>query len=312
VPASEAWLLRRPWLLIFLAGLPVVGLSALVIVITHDVILVPELIIVGSFLAPVATVVFALSRKHEDRIETQTILVAFLLSGTLALVMSGLLETYLLPKANGAELGTALIEESCKAAILVAVAHFWVHTRAPRDGLILGAVVGAGFAAFESSGYAFDTLLSYAKKQPVLHILQTEYTRAFYSPFGHITWTALLGGAMFYAAEGRRRLRITPEVFGTFVGIVLLHSWWDSAYGLSINLTKGLLGDGWRISPPNTASWVGSPHGEELMVWNLIYNSFLIVVCVIGGSWLVHRYRLYGRREALRTSPAGATPPIPA
>jgi hypothetical protein len=44
VPAQGAWLLHRPWLVIFLAGLPVVGVSALVLAITGDVILVRELI----------------------------------------------------------------------------------------------------------------------------------------------------------------------------------------------------------------------------------------------------------------------------
>jgi protease PrsW len=296
------WLFGRPWLVILVAGAPVLGVSALITSVTQDVILVPELIIVGSFLAPVATMVFALTRRHEHRIESQTILVAFLLSGTLALVVSALLETYLLPKANFANLGVGLIEESCKGAIVVIVAHLWVRTRAPRDGLILGAVVGAGFAAFESSGYAMATMLADANKHPVLNILQTEYSRALYTPFAHITWTALLGGALFYAAQGRDKFRVTPTVLWTFAGIVVLHGSWDASYGLAINLTKGLLGEGWRYTPPNTASWVGSPTGTELLVWNLIYNTLLIVIGVIGCGWVRHRYRLYGHGKRLQPS----------
>jgi RsiW-degrading membrane proteinase PrsW (M82 family) len=310
-----AWLSSRPWLLIILAGLAVLGVSALITVVTNDVILVPGLIIVGSFLAPVATVVFALTRRHEHRIDSETILLAFLLSGTLGLAVSALLETYLLPKTNGSNFVVGLIEESCKGAVVVIVAHFWVRSRGPRDGLILGAVVGAGFAAFESSGYALATMLTDANKHPVLHILQTEYTRAFYSPFAHITWTALFGGALFSSAQGGHGFRLTPELVWTFAGIVLLHTWWDASYGVAIQLTKGLLGDGWKFTSPNVASWVGSPTGEELLVWNLIYNTLLIVTCLIGATWVVHRYRLYGRREGLDRSaqpmPLTASPADP-
>jgi RsiW-degrading membrane proteinase PrsW (M82 family) len=291
------WLSSRPWLLILLAGVAVLIGSAVITAVTRDTILVPEMILVGSFLAPVATLAFAMTREHEGHIDSETIVLGFLISGTLGLTLAALLETYLLPKANGTFLTVGLIEEACKGAVVVMIAHFWVRTRAPRDGMILGAVVGAGFAAFESSGYAFQTLISNAKNHPVLHIFQTEAVRALYSPFAHITWTALFGGALFYAAQGERRFRLTGNLFWTFVGIVVLHGCWDASYGIAIQLTKGLLGEGWSFSLPNTASWVGSPTGNDLKVWSLISNALLIANALVGLSWLVHRYRLYGRRD---------------
>ena len=51
--------------------------------------------------------------------------------------------------------------------MLLLVAH-QVHHREPRDGMVLGAVVGAGFAAFESAGYALQTLLDNLDDQTVV------------------------------------------------------------------------------------------------------------------------------------------------
>ena len=77
---------------------------------------------------------------------------------------------------------------------MVAVA--WSLTsRRPRGGTALGATVGAGFAAFESTGYAFNALLQHQDDHPILNILQTQVSRALLAPFGHITWTALFAGA---------------------------------------------------------------------------------------------------------------------
>lgn len=275
------------------------SVAALVTAFTRDVILVPELIIVGSFLAPVATMAYALTRRHEHRLQPETIFFGFLLSGTLAVVISALIETYLLPDGHGANLAVGLIEESCKGAIILIIAHFWARDRGPIDGLILGAVVGAGFAAFESSGYAFATIIDNIHNHPIVHILQTEYTRAFYTPFMHITWSALLGGALFYVPAGEYRFWFNRHVRWTFIGVVVLHGWWDASYGIAIQLTKGALGEGWKYVPPNTASWVGSPSGQELTVWNLIYNGLLIAAGVIGVWWVVHRYRHYRIREGL-------------
>ena len=75
---------------------------------------------------------------------------------------------------------------------------------APREGMIIGATVGAGFAAFESSGYALKAFLENADDHGVLNIVGTEAVRAVSAPFGHIMWTAILGGALFASWAGGR------------------------------------------------------------------------------------------------------------
>ena len=129
-------------------------------------------------------------------------------------MVAAFVETYLLPTATGTFIMVGLIEELTKALIVVVVASRLV-TRRPCDGMVFGATVGAGFAAFESAGYAFATLIEHQEDHPILNILSTEAFRGVLSPFGHITWTAIFGGALFAAAAADGRLRVTWPLVGT-------------------------------------------------------------------------------------------------
>jgi PrsW family intramembrane metalloprotease len=116
-------------------------------------------------------------------------------------VFAALTEVYFLPSTVGTFVGVAVFEETAKALVVVAVGAR-IGARRPRDGMILGATVGAGYAAFESAGYALQTFLDHRSDHPILNIVSTEAQRAVLSPFGHLTWTALLGGAIFAAWQG--------------------------------------------------------------------------------------------------------------
>ena len=52
---------------------------------------------------------------------------------------------------------------------------------------------------------------------PVLSILRTEAFRAVLAPFGHSTWTAILGGALFAFAWAAGHFRIDRRVAFTFL-----------------------------------------------------------------------------------------------
>ncbi len=165
-------------------------------------------------------------------------MLGFLAGGTAGVVLSAVTEIYLLPDAVGTNAGIGLIEEGGKGLIVLAVATL-VRPRVPRDGMVLGATVGAGFAAFESAGYALRVLIDHANDHPVLNILQTEAFRAVLAPFGHITWTAILGGALFASAWATGHFRVDRRVLFTFVGVVTLHALWDASYGWAIRDQRG-------------------------------------------------------------------------
>jgi hypothetical protein len=71
---------------------------------------------------------------------------------------AALLETWLLRySGQGFYIGVGLIEEAVKLAVLWRLAHR-LPNRSMLDGLVVGATVGLGFAAFESAGYAFNAM----------------------------------------------------------------------------------------------------------------------------------------------------------
>ena len=224
----------------------------------------PTILLLGSFLVPVTMVMFTLARESEGHLTAEVPLLGFLVAGTLGVVASALTETYILPSEQGTFVVVGFVEETAKLLVLLAVAH-QVHVRRPRDGMVLGATVGAGFAAFESAGYALRAFIGHADDNPVLSVVQTEAARAMVSPFMHITWTALLGGAVFAAAatSPTGSFRVTARVVWTFIGVVALHAIWDQSYGWGIVITQGVVGPGWELEWPNTAAWVGSPSGAR-------------------------------------------------
>ena len=53
------------------------------------------------------------------------------------------------------------------------------------------------------------------------------------TPLGHVLWTAVFGAAVFAAARGGRRYRLTFGVIAAYVGVAVLHGLWDSMGGIS-------------------------------------------------------------------------------
>jgi RsiW-degrading membrane proteinase PrsW (M82 family) len=116
---------------------------------------------IGSFLVPVTFVVYAMERLADELLTTQRILSAFLYGGVLGVLGASVLEAEFLKQPSGLTyVGVGLIEEAVKLGALWLVA--WRLPRyTMRDGIVLGAAVGFGFAALESAGYAFNALFTW-------------------------------------------------------------------------------------------------------------------------------------------------------
>jgi hypothetical protein len=238
-------------------------------------------------------VLFALSRASEGHLTAEGVLLGFLGGGTLGTVFAALTEEYFLPSAVGTFVGVGVFEETAKALIVVAVGWRIAEHR-PRDGMVLGATVGAGFASFESAGYALQTFIEHRADHPVANILSTEAQRGLLSPFGHLTWTALVGGAIFATWRSGVFRPVAPVIW-TFVGVVALHAAWDSSYGWAIVIAEGLAGPGWQSGWPSTEDWIGRPTGSELIAFNVAYDVLIGLNVVIGTVWVILAWRRYGR-----------------
>ena len=228
------------WRRIFAGGLGLWAATVVVTFVTGNVNLIPSIILVGSFLIPVTFVTYAFG--HTDQVVTaQRIFSAFAYGGLLGVLGASVLESAFLGQPSGLTyVGVGLIEEAVKLVALWLLAR-----RLPRytvrDGIILGAAVGFGFAAFESAGYAFNALFT-ASGLSLPNLVETEVLRGILAPLGHGLWTAILGAALFAAAARRGRLRLTGSVLGWYAAVVLLHWLWDASRGVAVWMTLLLTG----------------------------------------------------------------------
>jgi RsiW-degrading membrane proteinase PrsW (M82 family) len=237
--------LRRPWLHVLLVGLALWIAATAVTVITSNTTLLPTVILLGSFLVPVVFVVWAYGRRSEY-LDEHTFFRCFVTGGVLGVLGASLLESYLLKPGIFQYVGVGFIEEFVKLAALVWCARsLRVHTA--RDGALLGATVGFGFAALESAGYAFNALFSEQGGLSLGTVVETELLRGLLTPFGHGLWTAI-AGAVLFAASPRGRLRITLPAVLAYIAVSVLHGLWDGMNGIAILLTVLATGDSWQIA----------------------------------------------------------------
>jgi RsiW-degrading membrane proteinase PrsW (M82 family) len=157
-----------------------------------------------------------------------------------------------------------------------------------RDGIVLGAAVGFGFAAFESAGYAFNALFT-AGGPSLLNLVETEVLRGILTPVGHGLWTAILGGTLFGVAARRGRLRLSRAVVGWYVLVALLHGLWDASRGIAVWLTLVLTGTRvqWLLIQLGRAPEVtpAQVHLFTILSWALLALDALLGVLVLRGRW---------------------------
>src|SRR4029450_4481822 len=225
----------RQWLRVFVVGLLLWVASVAVTFWTGNTNLVPTVILLGSFLVPVAFASYAFGRA--DQVVTpQRIFAAFVYGGVLGVLGASVMEAALLTQPSVATyVGVGLIEEAVKLAALWLLA--WRLPRyTMRDGMVLGAAVGLGFAALESAGYAFNALFT-MEGLSLRNLVETEILRGLLTPLGHGLWTAILGGVLFRTAARSGRLQLSGGLVGWYLLVALLHTLWDASRGVAVWLT---------------------------------------------------------------------------
>ena len=219
------------WLHVLFTGLVLFVVSTVVMFLTNNPNLYPTVILVGNFLVPVAFVAFLYDHQHLSALTPETIAKSFCLGGILGVLGASALEALLLPRPASPDQGLSLasgfavglIEEGCKIAAVIFLARRMRHT-APVDGLLMGAAVGMGFAAFESTGYAFTAFLL-SQGHVGVSIAET-VIRGLIAPFGHGIWTAILATVLFRESQPHH-FRITGPVILAYLFVSVLHGLWD-------------------------------------------------------------------------------------
>ncbi len=219
------------WFHTLWVGILLFVVATIILFTTGNANLYPTVILIGNFLIPVVFVTFLYDHQHLSTLTPETIGRSFGVGGILGVLGASVLEALLLPAPSaanqglslGSALGVGLIEEGCKIAAVMFIARRLRHTESI-DGLLLGAAVGMGFAALESTGYAFTAFLT-SQGHASASIIST-VIRGLFAPFGHGVWTAILGAVLFRQSTPRR-FRITGLVIVTYLFVSVLHGLWD-------------------------------------------------------------------------------------
>jgi RsiW-degrading membrane proteinase PrsW (M82 family) len=286
-PGQAGRLRRRPWLQVFSVGLVLWIATTVVTMSTANANLLPTVILLGSFLVPVTFVVWAWERRT-PLLTTDLLFRCFVIGGVLGILGAATLESYLLRPGWLVYVWVGFIEEFAKLAALMWCSRR-LHTRTVRDGAILGATVGFGFAALESAGYAFNAFFT-PSGLSLQRLVETEVLRSILAPFGHGLWTAIVGAVLFAAAP-YGPLRITGRVVAGYVAVSLLHGLWDSMNGIAIVLTVLLTGQQWQIVTLESGR-VPQISAEQADVFTVLSAGGLAVVSLLG---------LFALRYVLRT-----------
>ncbi len=222
---------RWGWLRALLIGVVLFVITTVVMFLTGNPNLYPTVILIGNFLVPIVFVVFLYDHQHLSTLTPETVATSFCIGGVLGVLGASVLESLVLPLAanpnQGLSLGGGLIvgllEEGSKLLVVMFLARRMRHT-AEMDGLLLGGAVGMGFAALESTGYAF-TIFLLSHGNVGASIVET-MIRGLLAPFGHGVWTGILCAVLFRESRPYH-FRITGWVLLTYLFVSVLHGFWD-------------------------------------------------------------------------------------
>ena len=273
---------QRTWRTILGWGLLLWILAAAVTYTTANILLVPTLVLLGSFLIPITYVTWAYEHARTDQITTPLLFRTFTIGGILGVLAASLAETYLLHPSWWMYLGVGLIEEAAKLTALAFCAHH-LRTRTPRTGAVLGATVGLGFAAFETAGYALVASLT-LHGLSLTDLVTTELLRGLLTPLGHGVWTAITGALLFAATTHTpTTTRFTPtgRLAAGFLAVAVLHGVWDSMDTIAIMITYGLTGRTWQYRLLELG-YLPQPTPDQATLYAILNWTGLAAVALIG------------------------------
>jgi RsiW-degrading membrane proteinase PrsW (M82 family) len=225
-------ILRHRWFQIFVGGLILLCLVEGTLVATQSLNYVPSVLLLGAFLVPVAFLTYLYERLPKWEVPLPPLAVCFVWGGVLGTVVAGTLEYDLLRNLGVFALpGVGLIEEGAKL-IFPLIFYVLGRYRSEGAGILLGVSTAMGFAALETMGYGFTTLLQSGGNMGMLD--EVLLARGLTSPAGHAAWTGLVCAVLWRERTKAGRAVLNTKVIGAFATAVVLHALWDA-----FNLLRG-------------------------------------------------------------------------
>jgi RsiW-degrading membrane proteinase PrsW (M82 family) len=242
----------KPWVFskAIIASLAVFGGFYFGSVQLHNLNMVPGAILVGSFAIPSSILIFFIEMNVARNFSVYQTLRLVFMGGLVALIIAIFLSNVFPAQTNsegaptwGGAAVTGVIEEAAK---VLAAIFFMGKGRFnwSLNGLLIGAAIGTGFSAFESAGYALQSMLVLFK-QMIADRNDAEWSlvmagmthsielRALLAPFQHVIWTALATAAL-WKVKGDHPFRWAmlrdTRFLRVFVMVALFHAIWDSPW----------------------------------------------------------------------------------
>lgn len=225
---ANGW--NRPWLYSRILAVLAITFGLLYICVSNfkNVIALPGLIFIGAMMMPFSLLILFWETNIPRNISIFDLVKMFFVGGVSSLVFTLTIFSFIEVgelDVIGATL-VGIIEEVGK---LVAVVLF-IHMNKSKyilNGLLIGAAIGAGFAVFESAGYAF------VYGETLNGILDSIVKRGLLAAGGHIVWAAMSGAAIMLA---KKDAPMSWDVFKKgnfwrlFVIPIILHALWDMPF----------------------------------------------------------------------------------
>ena len=189
----------------------------------------PGLVMLGAFAMPVVVLIFFFEINLFRNIPFYKVIKYFILGGALSLIVAILffsLEFNTDIRTYSGALMVGVIEETAKAAIVALFIFKSKNCKYILNGLLIGAAVGAGFAAFETAGYILRNGINNGL-QTMLYVIKI---RGFLAPGGHVAWAAIEGAALMFVKGfdkiDKKHLNDKRFLLVCLIPIVL-HGIWD-------------------------------------------------------------------------------------
>lgn len=205
---------------------------------------VPGAMFIGALAVPFSLMVFFWETNIPRNISIFEAVSIFFVGGVMSLICTLILYNFIqVGELNytGAVL-VGIIEEIGK---IVVAGHYIkkMNTCYILNGLLLGSCVGAGFAVFETAGYAFNVLLSSGSVSGMVDIL---VLRGAMAVGGHTLWAAISAAGLVIAKGDRpfdKRFYLEPGFLKFLVLVIILHAVWDMPirFGESMYLVQWIL-----------------------------------------------------------------------
>ncbi|WP_024748047.1 PrsW family glutamic-type intramembrane protease [Levilactobacillus namurensis] len=195
---------------------------------------IPGLILVGAFAVPFSGLVFFFEANAFKDVSLFEVVKIFFIGGIFSLIVTLFLYEFVSFSQTSQLTGMLTLGDSLSIGIveelgkLLITSYFISRLNVQHilDGLLIGAAVGAGFAAFETAGYIYR-----AGGQ----LVDVAIIRGWSAVGGHLVWAAIAGGAIMVVKRTKpfqvsQLLDTRFLVF--FLLAILFHAAWDWDIGL--------------------------------------------------------------------------------